>query len=132
MATERLGAGRVAGLSRARIDLVNDYLAEAHGPAPRAPLRLWAGGEWVEMASPEPELLSQTSSVQHARSVEPTQLYAVLAQTPDPLRAPVETAPTPRSDREPRPPTSDWISEYRNAAIAPIIRERLLLMMQPG
>jgi hypothetical protein len=51
---QEMGPKRGAGLSRARIDLVNRFTAEAHGPPPRAAMRFWIGGEWVEMASSEP------------------------------------------------------------------------------
>jgi hypothetical protein len=43
------------------MDLVNRYLADAHGPPPRAPLRFWIGGEWVDVTSPEPERRPQAS-----------------------------------------------------------------------
>jgi hypothetical protein len=74
VATYRVGGNRDTGLNRARIDLVNRYLAEAHGPPPRAPLRFWIGGEWVEIASPEPEPALETTGVQELRPVQQTRL----------------------------------------------------------
>jgi hypothetical protein len=55
MERREMGSKEGGGLSRVRMDLVNRYLADAHGPPPRAPLRFWIGGEWVEVASSEAE-----------------------------------------------------------------------------
>jgi hypothetical protein len=127
VATRRVGSNGGTGLAGARIDLVNRYLAAAHGPPPRAPLRSWIGGEWVEMGSPEPEALPQAGGVQIVCPVS-----SGVESTVGPLPAPVGATATPRADQGSHPPTYDWISEYRNSGIAPIVRERLLPLMQPG
>jgi hypothetical protein len=107
------------------MDLVNRYLAEAHGPPPRSPLRFWIGGEWVEVASPEPEPLPQFSGGQQVPPVEPIPLSTELAQVANPQAAPAEAVALPGAVRERRLPIYDWISsEARDSAPTPTIRER--------
>jgi hypothetical protein len=110
------------------MDLVNRYLAEAHGPPPRSPLRFWIGGEWVEVASPETEPLPQFSGGPEVRPMEPVPLSAELAQAANPPAAPAEAVARPGAVRERRLPIYDWIGsegrEDRGIPPTPTIRER--------
>jgi hypothetical protein len=51
----------IEGLSVVHLDLVGRYVAAAAGQPPREPLRLWLGGEWVEVSPPEPEIATVTN-----------------------------------------------------------------------
>jgi hypothetical protein len=57
----------IEGLGVVHLDLVGRYVAAAAGLPPRTPLRFWIGGEWVEIASPEPEPTAAAAGVNRAQ-----------------------------------------------------------------
>ena len=57
MRQHRSRSPRSGGLTGIRVELITRYVAEAKGPPPREPLRFWIDGEWVEVASSDPEPL---------------------------------------------------------------------------
>jgi hypothetical protein len=106
---QHLRSEKGVGLSRARLELVHRYVAEAQGPPPRLPLRFWIDGGWVEVASPKPEPLVEAGPQAVSSTVQPTAGSAAVLQRPDPPPDPLEAAAAPNAVRERRLPIYDWI-----------------------
>ena len=87
----RMRAKGIEGLRSASLDLVSRYVAEAHGPPPRSPLRFWVGGEWVERPSPEPAAL-----VPVPEPLVPVPEPAALVPEPEPAALVPEPEPAVR------------------------------------
>jgi hypothetical protein len=81
MREQRFGSDQVEGLSSNRMQLVSSYVEQAKGPPPRSALRFWIDGQWVEVASPEPEPVVET--VVATTAPEPALEQTVLPPEPD-------------------------------------------------
>jgi hypothetical protein len=101
-----------AGLSGSHLDVVGRYLAEAQGPPPRAPLRFWIDGQWVEMSPPEPEPVVEVAEV--VTAIAPVRLSPAAAE---PEQGPLSAEPvsidvlaTPSLAPEPPLPIYEWLA----------------------
>jgi hypothetical protein len=104
------------GLDESRLGLVRHYVTEAERPPPRAPLRWWTGGEWIELPAAEPDPVLQ------ARAVE-TELEPVTTASPppEPEGPPAATSPPPAPEeavpapaQQPHLPIYQWVQAAAN------------------
>lgn len=105
-----------AGLDESRLGLVRHYVTAAEGPPPRAPLRWWIGGEWIELPAAEPDPVLQAQAVE----TEPEPVTTASPPLPEPEGlpaatslppAPEEAAPAPQ---QPHLPIYEWVQTAAN------------------
>jgi hypothetical protein len=101
-----------AGLSGSHLDVVGRYLADAQGPPPRAPLRFWIDGQWVEMSPPERDPLVEAAEVPAIAPVRlsppPAGQEPVSPVSAEPVS--IEALATPSAAPEPPLPIYQWLA----------------------